>query len=119
MASAHLTSSSTDDSLARLNFAAEQEVGINEQIKCASCHFLAMPNHWDFVAGPPFTLFHPAVTAVRRPQRSQTLSCLCGIGCPTLVDKSFSKMSICFALHAEHFIAACSTDLYRPTCVKG
>ena len=71
VASAHLTSSSTDDSLARLNFAAEQEVGINEQIKCASCHFLAMPKHWDFVAGPPFTLFHPAVTAVRRPQRSR------------------------------------------------
>ena len=52
MASAHLTSSSTDDSLARLNFAAEQEVGINEQIKCASCHYLAMPKHWVFVAGP-------------------------------------------------------------------
>ena len=33
VASAHLTSSSTEDSLARLNFAAESEVGINEQIK--------------------------------------------------------------------------------------
>ena len=33
VASAHLTSSSTEDSLARLNYAAESEVGMNEQIK--------------------------------------------------------------------------------------
>jgi len=34
VASAHLTSSSTEDSLARLDrYAAESEVGINEQIK--------------------------------------------------------------------------------------
>ena len=33
VASAHLTSSSKEDSLARLNFAAESEVGLNEQIK--------------------------------------------------------------------------------------
>lgn len=33
VAAAHLTSSSTEDSLARLNYAAESEVGINEQIK--------------------------------------------------------------------------------------
>lgn len=33
VATAHLTSKSTEDSLARLNFTAESEVGINEQIK--------------------------------------------------------------------------------------
>ena len=42
VASAHLTSSGTEDSLARLNFAAEQEVGINEQIKCAPCQYLVV-----------------------------------------------------------------------------
>ena len=42
VASAHLTSSNTEDSLARLNFAADQEVGINEQIKCAFCHYMAI-----------------------------------------------------------------------------
>ena len=35
VASAHLTSSNQEDSLARLNYAAESEVGINEQIKWA------------------------------------------------------------------------------------
>ena len=88
MASAHLTSSSTDDSLARLNFAAEQEVGINEQIKCASCHYLAMPN-------TGFLLLDPHLLS------SILLSLLCGGHSasdtelpvwgwvPLLVDKSF------------------------------
>ena len=71
MASAHLTSSGTEDSLARLNFAAEQEVGINEQIKYAFCQLLMICIGdiccWTFIRSLATLSWSLAVVFMRQP----------------------------------------------------
>ncbi|CAK0785699.1 hypothetical protein CVIRNUC_008910 [Coccomyxa viridis] len=78
VASAHLTSSSTDDSLARLNFAAEQEVGINEQINheyAMSYQYHAMSNFFnrDNVGLQGFAAFYRVSSLEERAHAQQLM----------------------------------------------
>jgi len=78
VASAHLTSSSQEDSLARLNYAAESEVGINEQINheySMSYQYHAMSNFFnrDNVGLQGFATFYRVSSLEERAHAQQLM----------------------------------------------